>query len=73
MASITNIPAGRSVTAALTSLGASITDGLVAIGRARARSNEIEALMDLSDEELSARGITREGIVRYVHRDSLAF
>lgn len=73
MASITDIPAGRSLRASFASLGHSMTETLVAVGRARARSEEIEKLMDMTDEQLAARGITREGIVRYVHRDTLGF
>ncbi|MEM6897845.1 MAG: hypothetical protein AAF576_10695 [Pseudomonadota bacterium] len=72
MASMTDIPAGRTVRAAFGSLGASLTDSLIAFGRSRARCDEIEHLMELSDAELAARGITREGIARYVHRDTMA-
>lgn len=73
MASITDIPAGRSLRAALASLGQSLNETIIAMGRARARSDEIEKLMEMTDEQLAARGITREGIVRYVHRDTLGF
>jgi uncharacterized protein YjiS (DUF1127 family) len=35
----------------------------------RSRQHAIEALNQLSDEELSERGLTREGIVRHVFSD----
>jgi len=73
MAFITDIPAGRSVRTALTTLGVALTDGFIAFGRARARSDEIEALMALSDDDLAARGLTRDEIVRHVYRDMIAF
>jgi uncharacterized protein YjiS (DUF1127 family) len=38
---------------------------------ARSRRGAIEALNQLSDAELAERGLTREGIVRYVFADSL--
>ncbi|MEM1235863.1 MAG: DUF1127 domain-containing protein [Pseudomonadota bacterium] len=71
MASISDIPAGRSVRAALAALGSSITDGFVAVGRARARSDELEHYMRMSDEELASQGLTRDGIVRHVFRDMM--
>ncbi|MEM9437134.1 MAG: DUF1127 domain-containing protein [Pseudomonadota bacterium] len=73
MASITDIPAGRSVRSALANLGMVVTDAVVAMGRARARCDEIEALMALSDEDLAAKGLKREEIVRHVFRDRIEF
>ncbi|MEO0484924.1 MAG: hypothetical protein AAF092_03305 [Pseudomonadota bacterium] len=73
MASITDIPAGRSLRASFHALGAKFLDGMVAVGRARARYDEIERYMAMSDEELARRGLSRNQIVRHVHRDSIAF
>ncbi|MEL6548695.1 MAG: DUF1127 domain-containing protein [Pseudomonadota bacterium] len=73
MAFMSDIPAGRTVTSALRSLGTAVTDGLVKFGRAQARSDEIEYFMSLSDEELAKRGLTRETAVRHVFRDRMVF
>ena len=43
--------------------------GLVAIGENNARVREMERLQALSDDQLAARGLTRETIVRHVFRD----
>ena len=72
MASISDIPAGRSFRAALRSFSASLTDGLLAVGRAHSRSAEIERYMAMTEEELAQRGLTRDTIVRHVFRDRIS-
>jgi len=47
----------------------SIGNALVAIGEAHPRLRRVEALQRLSDEQLAARGLKREDIVRHVFRD----
>jgi uncharacterized protein YjiS (DUF1127 family) len=37
----------------------------------RARTAEIQSLLELNDHELAARGLTRDGIVQHVFRDRL--
>lgn len=55
------------------SLGARIYEALVTFfvryAEVRSRSRQIEALNRLSDTELAARGLTRDGIVRHVFSD----
>ncbi|HBM60121.1 MAG TPA: DUF1127 domain-containing protein [Citreicella sp.] len=46
-----------------------IGNALVAIGEANPRLRRVEALQRLSDEQLAARGLKREDIVRHVFRD----
>ncbi|MEM6479081.1 MAG: DUF1127 domain-containing protein [Pseudomonadota bacterium] len=69
MTSITDIPAGRSLRTALNAIGASFTDTLVALGRARSHAAEIERYMAMSDEELASRGIKRDYIVAHVFQN----
>lgn len=38
----------------------------------RSRRDQIERLMEMTDAELAARGLTRDGIVQHVFRDKLA-
>ncbi len=73
MASISDIPVGRSVADAFTSLVHGIGETFVAAGRARARCDEIEALLKLSDAELANRSLTRDQVGRFVHRDKIGF
>ncbi len=44
---------------------------LVRIAESNTRFAEVEKLQRLTDEELSAKGIRREDIVRHVYRDVL--
>jgi len=53
-------------------LFARIGQGFNAYLELRSRSAEIQYLTGLSDGELAARGITRDGIVQHVFRDRLA-
>lgn len=71
MATISDIPAGRSVLSTFAALGVAITDGLVAIGRANARCDELERFVNMSDQELAKHGLTRDTIVRHVYRDRI--
>lgn len=47
----------------------SIFEALIRVGEANSRVRRIEALCKLSDEELAARGMRREDIVRVVMHD----
>ena len=46
-----------------------VFDVLVHIAEASPRMREIQRLQAMSDEDLAARGLTREGIVQHVFRD----
>lgn len=46
-------------------------NGMVAIGEKNDRLRKIEALQNLSDKELAARGLKREDIARVVFQDYL--
>ncbi|MCB1348498.1 MAG: DUF1127 domain-containing protein [Maritimibacter sp.] len=48
-----------------------IGDFFVAYAESQGRYHEIARLQALSDEELAARGLTRDGIVRHVFADKL--
>ncbi|MEL6608638.1 MAG: DUF1127 domain-containing protein [Pseudomonadota bacterium] len=48
-------------------------NGLVALGEAGARTEEIKYWQSLSDEQLAERGLTRDQIVRHVFRDRIAY
>jgi len=61
--SVQNTLAGRFV--------ASLGNGLIRYAEKRSRQAEYAALDRLSDEELAARGMTRDDIVRVVFRDLL--
>lgn len=50
-------------------LMAGIGNTLVAIGEANPRLRRVEALQRLSDEQLAAKGLRREDIVRHVFHD----
>ena len=58
---------------ALQRMGAAIWHGMLQLGEARGRVNEIEHLQSLSDAELAKRGIKRNQIVQHVFRDTIAF
>lgn len=49
-----------------------IGNALVAVAEASSRTEEIEFLQSQTDEELAARGLTRDEIVRHVFADKLA-
>ncbi len=53
----------------LTAPFAALGRGLVSMMDAHPRVREVEHLRNLSDAELAARGLTREGIVHHVFRD----
>ncbi len=44
---------------------------LVRVAESNTRVTEVEKLQSLSDEELAAKGIRRDDIVRHVYRDVL--
>lgn len=46
---------------------------LVSIGENNSRLRRVEFLNGLSDDELAARGIRREDIVRHVFADALGY
>lgn len=52
-----------------TRLLSGIGNAIVAVGEANPRLRRVEALQRMSDEQLSARGIKREDIVRHVFHD----
>jgi hypothetical protein len=58
---------GAKAKAALAVLG----QALVAIGEAQSRRDQILNLQALSDAQLAAHGLTRDGIVAYVFRDRM--
>ncbi len=62
--------AGRRFLTALRHAGLSVLRTLEAIGTARARMGQIEALQRMSDDELATLGVKRDEIVQYVFRDS---
>ncbi|MEX0368891.1 MAG: DUF1127 domain-containing protein [Ruegeria sp.] len=55
--------------AAVADIFSGIFDALVRIGEANSKVRQIEALSALSDEDLAARGIAREDIIRHVLSD----
>lgn len=48
---------------------AAIFNAMVMVGEASSRSQETQFLYSLSDEDLAARGLKREDIVRHVFRN----
>lgn len=52
---------------------ASVGQGFNAYVEARSRRDQIERLQMMSDAQLAARGISRDGIVQYVFRDRIGF
>lgn len=71
------IQTSRTASRPATSLGVRLWAGLSAwLDRtihAMSRRDQVEALMALSDADLAARGLTRDGIVAHVFRDRLGF
>lgn len=68
--SITHQPGVASVFQALgrgiASFGSAVFDVLVRLGEANSKVRQINALTQLSDEELAQRGLKREEIATYV-------
>lgn len=52
-------------------LGLRIWEALVSIAEAQARTEEVQFYNKMSDEELAARGLRRDEIVRHVFRDQI--
>mgnify|MGYP000123793105 CR=1 FL=1 len=52
-------------------IGAGLMSMLVSMAHARARSAEMQYYMDMSDEQLAAKGLRRDEIARHVFRDML--
>jgi uncharacterized protein YjiS (DUF1127 family) len=48
-----------------------IAQALDTFAQVRSRRGEIMRLLDLSDDQLAARGLTRDQIVQHVYRDRL--
>lgn len=53
----------------LARIGRGILDAVEAMQRNNARLRELERLNAMTDEQLAARGLRREDIVRHVFRD----
>ncbi|MCU0908044.1 MAG: hypothetical protein MUF73_11475 [Rhodobacteraceae bacterium] len=53
------------------SLFARMLDFFAEVGDLRARTDQVQALMALSDERLAAKGLTRDTIVSHVFRDKM--
>ena len=77
MAMIYDFPVGA-VAQKPRGLGARIAAPFLAFGRmllkvaeANSRFEQVQRLQSLSDEDLAARGLTRDGIVRHVFRDRM--
>ena len=49
--------------------GAHIMDALTSFAHARARTAELQYYMDMSDEQLAAKGLRRDEIAQHVFRD----
>lgn len=64
-----HIPTGSSFLSTLAAPFIALGNGLVALGEASSRQDEVKRLNALSDAELAKLGIDREGIVLYVFRD----
>ena len=64
-----HVPAGVSFLSLLAAPFVALGKGIVALGEASARTDEINRLNALSDAELAELGVTRDGIVLYVFRD----
>ena len=50
-------------------IGAHIMDALTSFAHARARTAELQYYMDMSDEQLAAKGLRRDEIAQHVFRD----
>lgn len=58
---------------ALSTILAHVAALFTAIAEAQSRSDEIQRLQALSDQELAKRGLTRDRIVHHVFRDKLGY
>lgn len=57
----------------LSRIGNAIIQATMSFAEARSRSAEVEYYQAMSDEELQARGLRRDDIVRHVFRDQISF
>lgn len=64
-----NAPASASVLDGISRVFNSFFSVLVRLGESSAKARQINALMELSDAELEARGLKREDIARYVFQN----
>ncbi|MGR3466457.1 MAG: DUF1127 domain-containing protein [Shimia sp.] len=71
MTTFTQTPTAAPLRAALSRIFARLGEIGFAVGHARARTAEVEALMALSDQALAAKGLRRSDIVHHVYRDSV--
>jgi hypothetical protein len=62
---------GFSVHGLISSIGSSIYSALVRLAEARSRTDRIQFLQSLSDDELRKRGLTRDRIVQHVFAGSI--
>lgn len=73
---MTTLTVSQSPLAQVLAFGAKIIRPVVSfaesVSKARAASNEVQHLMNLSDSELAAKGLTRQTIVHHAFREYLA-
>lgn len=52
-------------------IGKGIMDAMMSYAHARARTAELQYYLDMSDEQLAAKGLQRDQIAQHVFRDML--
>jgi len=68
----THVPAATGLTRAIDTVGgwfAAFGLALARMGETQARIRQVERLCELSDEQLAAKGLRREDVIRHVFRD----
>ncbi|MFC6688207.1 DUF1127 domain-containing protein [Jhaorihella thermophila] len=72
MADITySAPASAGIREKIATFFDGVIEGLARMAEMNSRVRQMNALMNLSDEQLAARGLRREDIARHVFSDSL--
>ncbi len=66
-----NITAPVSILSILSAPFVALGNALIAMGEASSRTEEVQLLQSLTDEELAARGLKRDEIVRHVFADKM--
>ncbi len=66
-----NITAPVSILSILSAPFVALGNALIAMAEASSRTEEIQLLQSLTDEELAARGLKRDDIVRHVFADKM--
>ena len=69
MAVYSEVPTTSVFAAAVDRIASTIVDFAVSLSTSQTRYKQIEALSQLTDEDLAAKGLKREDIVRHVFRD----